>query len=47
MNFENKNIKIIKNEKLVNKEIDIIIGTHSLIEDGIEFNNLGLVDSFT
>ena len=30
-------------EKLVNKEIDIIIGTHSLIEDGIEFNNLGLV----
>lgn len=29
--------------KLVNKEIDIIIGTHSLIEDGIEFNNLGLV----
>lgn len=30
-------------EKLKNKEIDIIIGTHSLIEDNIEFNNLGLV----
>ena len=37
-----KNKRIIC-EKLVNKEIDIIIGTHSLIEDGIEFNNLGLV----
>lgn len=30
-------------EKLKNKEIDVIIGTHSLIEDNIEFNNLGLV----
>jgi ATP-dependent DNA helicase RecG len=30
-------------ERLKNKEIDIIIGTHSLIEDNIEFNNLGLV----
>ncbi len=30
-------------EKLKNNEIDVIIGTHSLIEDDIEFNNLGLV----
>lgn len=30
-------------EKLKNNEIDILIGTHSLIEDDIEFNNLGLV----
>lgn len=30
-------------EKLKNKEIDAIIGTHSLIEDNIEFANLGLV----
>ena len=30
-------------QKLKNKEIDIIIGTHSLIEDNIEFANLGLV----
>ncbi len=37
---KNKGIII---EKLKNKEIDIIIGTHSLIEDNIEFNNLGLV----
>lgn len=37
-----KNKRIIC-EKLKNKEIDIIIGTHSLIEDDIEFSNLGLV----
>ncbi|MEG2348224.1 MAG: ATP-dependent DNA helicase RecG [Clostridia bacterium] len=30
-------------EKLKDKKIDIIIGTHSLIEDNIEFNNLGIV----
>ena len=30
-------------EKLKNKEIDILIGTHSIIEDDIEFNNLSLV----
>lgn len=30
-------------QKLKNKEIDIIFGTHSLIEDNIEFANLGLV----
>ncbi len=37
-----KNKKIIC-ERLKNKEIDVIIGTHSLIEDDIEFSNLGLV----
>lgn len=30
-------------EKIKNKEIDIIIGTHSLIEDDIEFRSLGIV----
>ena len=30
-------------EKLKNKDIDILIGTHSIIEDNVEFNNLGLV----
>ena len=30
-------------EKLKNHQIDAIIGTHSLIEDNIEFANLGLV----
>ncbi len=37
-----KNKRIIC-EKLENNEIDIIIGTHSLIEEDIHFNNLGLV----
>lgn len=37
-----KNKRIIC-EKLKNKEIDIIIGTHSLIEDDVQFNNLGIV----
>lgn len=35
--------KRITNEALKNGEIDIIIGTHALLEDAIEFNNLGLV----
>ena len=30
-------------EKVKNKEIDILIGTHALIEDKVEFNNLGIV----
>lgn len=30
-------------EKLKNNEIDILIGTHSIIEDNVEFYNLGLV----
>lgn len=30
-------------EKLINNEIDILIGTHSIIEDNIQFNNLSLV----
>lgn len=29
--------------KLKNKEIDLIVGTHALISDSVEFNNLGLV----
>jgi ATP-dependent DNA helicase RecG len=37
-----KNKKIIK-EKLRNGNIDIIIGTHALIEDNVEFNNLGMI----
>ncbi|MCQ2979498.1 MAG: ATP-dependent DNA helicase RecG [Clostridia bacterium] len=30
-------------EKLSNGEIDMIIGTHALLEEGVEFKNLGLV----
>lgn len=30
-------------EKVKNKEVDILIGTHALIEDKVEFDNLGLV----
>jgi len=31
------------NNRLKNNEIDLVIGTHALIVDGVEFNNLGLV----
>ncbi len=37
---KNKNILV---EKLKNHELDIVIGTHSLIEDPIEFSCLGMV----
>lgn len=37
-----KNKEIIK-KKLKEGEIDIIIGTHALIEDNVEFKNLGLI----
>ena len=30
-------------ERVKNKEVDILIGTHALIEDNVEFNNLGIV----
>ncbi|HQB63958.1 MAG TPA: ATP-dependent DNA helicase RecG, partial [Sedimentibacter sp.] len=30
-------------QKLKSGEIDIIVGTHALIEDNVEFNNIGLV----
>lgn len=30
-------------QKVKNNEIDILIGTHALIEDKVEFNNLGIV----
>ncbi|MGX7196257.1 ATP-dependent DNA helicase RecG [Enterococcus olivae] len=30
-------------EELVNGEIDVIIGTHALIQEGVDFANLGLV----
>lgn len=38
----NKNKNIIK-EKLKNGEVDLVIGTHALIEDNVEFKNLGMV----
>lgn len=31
------------NEKLLNNEIDIVIGTHALISESVKFNNLGLI----
>jgi ATP-dependent DNA helicase RecG len=37
-----KNKEIIK-EQLRNGNIDIIIGTHALIEDNVEFKNLGMI----
>lgn len=38
-----KKQKALLIEKLKNNEIDIAIGTHALLEENIEFNNLGLV----
>lgn len=35
--------KVIIKEKLAKGEIDILIGTHALIEDNVIFNNLGLI----
>ena len=37
-----KNKQIIK-EKLANGEIDILIGTHAMLEEDVSFKNLGLV----
>ena len=37
-----KNKELIK-QQLKNGTIDIIIGTHALIEDNVEFNNLGMI----
>lgn len=37
-----KNKEIIK-KKLKEGEIDLVIGTHALIEDNVEFKNLGLI----
>ena len=31
------------NKQLISGEIDIVVGTHALISDGVEFKNLGLV----
>ena len=41
-NTTKKNKQIIT-EKLINGDIDIIFGTHSLLEDNIQFKNLALV----
>lgn len=38
-----KKKKEIVLEQVKNNEIDILIGTHALIEDKVEFNNLGIV----
>ena len=37
-----KNKQLIKQE-LKNGVIDIVVGTHALIEDNVEFNNLGMI----
>ena len=38
-----KKERIVLHEQLENGEIDILIGTHALIEDKVQFKNLGLV----
>ena len=40
--LKSKDKKIII-DKLHNNEIDILIGTHAILSDNVEFNNLGLV----
>ncbi len=37
-----RNKRIIR-EKLQNRECDIVVGTHAIIQNDVEFNNLGLV----
>lgn len=39
----NKKQKGILLEKLKNGEIDILIGTHALLQENVEFKNVGLV----
>ena len=39
----NKKSKTQIYEKLKNGEIDMVVGTHALIQDDVEYNNLGLV----
>ena len=38
-----KKDRIVLHEQLLNGEIDILIGTHALLEDVVQFKNLGLV----
>lgn len=38
-----KKDKEVINDKLINNEIDILIGTHSIIEEKVKFGNIGLV----
>ncbi len=38
-----KKIRKIYHEKLLNGELNILIGTHALIEDVVQFKNLGMV----
>ena len=38
-----KKQRVILHQKLEAGEIDILVGTHALIEDKVQFNNLGLV----
>lgn len=38
-----KKQRVILHEQLESGEIDILVGTHALIEDKVKFNNLGLV----
>ena len=38
----NRKLRKIQIEKLKNGETDILLGTHAIIEDNIEFKNLGL-----
>lgn len=38
-----KKKRVVINEGLLNGDINILIGTHALIEDSVQFNNLGFV----
>lgn len=38
-----KNQKEVIKEKLKNGEVDVLIGTHAMLEDDVEFKNIGLV----
>ena len=41
--FNSKVKETLYVEKLKNGEIDILIGTHALLQENVEFKNVGLV----
>jgi RecG-like helicase len=41
--IDKKKQRVLLHEQLLNGELQIIVGTHALLEDAVQFNKLGLV----